>query len=98
MEESKEAEESEDQAFDSEDLKCRYYREPYPDKGDLVMVEIMRINPEGAYVKLLEYNNLEALILATSVSSRRIRNVKQHLKVNTMDCMQVVSVDLKGEG
>ena len=98
MEESKEAEESEpDQGFDSEDLRCRFYRNQFPEKGDLVIVEIMRINPEGAYVRLLEYDGIEGLILATSVSNRRIKNVKQHLKVNTLDCMQVVSVDAKGD-
>lgn len=76
MEESKEAEESEDQAFDNEDLRCRFYRDRIPEKGDLVMVEIIQIDTTGAYVKLLEYDNVEALILATSISTKRIKNVK----------------------
>ena len=76
-------------------MHCRFYEEQYPGKHELVVVEIMSIDQMGAYVKLLEYNNIEGLILATSVSNRRIRNVKQHLKVGTLEVLAVIGVDSK---
>ena len=50
--------ESEEQTFSSDDLKSRFYRNEWPKVGDLVIVEIMSVNNEGAYVRLLEYNNV----------------------------------------
>ncbi len=47
------------------------------------MVEIQNVNEDGAYVRLLEYNNREALILASSVTRKRVKNVKKILKLGT---------------
>lgn len=59
-------------------------------------MEIKDVNEDGAYVKLLEYNNREALILASSVTRKRIKNVKRLLRVGTQDCMQVITIDKQG--
>ena len=70
-------EESEENVFTNEDLNCRFYRNELPKRDELVMVEIVKINNnEGAYVRLLEYNNVEGLILASSLAAKRIKNVK----------------------
>ena len=45
----------------------------------MVIVEIVNVNEHGAYVRLLEYNNREALILASSVTRKRVKNVKKLL-------------------
>lgn len=45
---------------------------------------------------MLEYNNREALILATHASRARIRNVRKLLRVGTQDYMQVIGVDQVG--
>ncbi len=45
---------------------------------------------------MLEYNNREALILASSVTRKRIKNVKKLLRVGTQDCMQVITIDKSG--
>ena len=50
--------------YNKEELQCRFYRDEWPEVGDLVVVEIDTVNEDGAYVKLLEYNNVKALILA----------------------------------
>lgn len=60
------------------------------------MVMIRDVNEDGAYVQLLEYNDREALILASSVTRKRVKNVKRLLKMGTQDCMQVISVDKEG--
>jgi translation initiation factor 2 subunit 1 len=68
---------------DGDDLKCRFYRNEWPERDDLVIVEIVNVNEHGAYVRLLEYNNREALILASSVTRKRVKNVKKLLRVGT---------------
>lgn len=85
-----------DDAFGKEDLQCRFYRNEWPEKDELVMVNIRDVNEDGAYVQLLEYNNREALILASSVTRKRVKNVKKLLKLGTQDCMQVISIDKEG--
>ena len=36
--------------FDREDLQCRFYRNEWPEKDELVMVLIRDVNEDGAYV------------------------------------------------
>lgn len=43
-------------------LSCRYYRQKFPEIEDVVMVNVRSIGEMGAYVKLLEYNNIEGKI------------------------------------
>jgi translation initiation factor 2 subunit 1 len=74
-------------------LHSRFYRNEWPEKGELVMVEISNVNEEGAYVQLLEYNNREGLIQAASVAKGRIKNVKKYLKTGSQEVMQVENVD-----
>jgi len=88
------ASENDEAAFHKEE--CRFYRNEWPEKDELVIVEIQNVNEDGAYVRLLEYNNREALILASSVTRKRVKNVKKILKLGTQDCMQVISVDKEG--
>ena len=85
-----------DDAFGKEDLQCRFYRNEWPEKDELVTVLIRDVNEDGAYVQLLEYNNREALILASSVTRKRVKNVKKLLKLGTQDYMQVISIDKEG--
>ena len=61
-----------------------------------MQVEINVVNEDSAYVRLLEYNNREALILASNTTRKRVKNVKKLLRVGTQDYMQVISVDKEG--
>ena len=47
-------------------LKCRMYENDYPKTGDHVIVEVKKIVDMGAYCNLLEYNNLEGIIIISS--------------------------------
>lgn len=40
-------------------LSCRFYKEKFPEVDDVVMVNVRSIGEMGAYVHLLEYNNIE---------------------------------------
>ena len=64
-------------------MQCRFYRAEWPEEGQLVVVEISTVNEDGAYVKLLEYNRVQGLILAQNTSIKRIKNVKKLLRVGT---------------
>jgi translation initiation factor 2 subunit 1 len=40
-------------------LQCRFYENQYPEPEEVVMVNVTEIGDMGAYVTLLEYDNIE---------------------------------------
>jgi hypothetical protein len=44
-------------------VKCRFYRNKVPQKDDIVAVVTKDIKDLGAYVELLEYDNIEGFIM-----------------------------------
>ncbi|KAA8575948.1 hypothetical protein EYC84_006113 [Monilinia fructicola] len=49
---------------------CRFYEEKYPEIDSFVMVNVKQIAEMGAYVKLLEYDNIDGMILLSELSRR----------------------------
>ena len=43
-------------------LECRFYEDELPNENDLVVVQVKRVEENGAYVSLLEYGNKEGLV------------------------------------
>jgi translation initiation factor 2 subunit 1 len=74
-------------------LECRMYEAKYPEVDDVVMVKVKSIAEMGAYVSLLEYNNIEGMILLSELSRRRIRSVNKLIRVGRMEVVTVVRVD-----
>merc|ERR1719384_1809482 len=74
-------------------LKCRMYENDYPETGDLVIVEVNKIVDMGAYCNLLEYNNLEGMLLMSELQRRRIRSVKRVIKEGRQEIVQVLRVN-----
>eukprot|EP00485_Elphidium_margaritaceum_P019109 CAMPEP_0202728296 /NCGR_PEP_ID=MMETSP1385-20130828/185554_1 /ASSEMBLY_ACC=CAM_ASM_000861 /TAXON_ID=933848 /ORGANISM="Elphidium margaritaceum" /LENGTH=403 /DNA_ID=CAMNT_0049394543 /DNA_START=46 /DNA_END=1258 /DNA_ORIENTATION=- len=74
-------------------LKCRMYENDYPKTGDLVIVEVKKIVDMGAYCSLLEYNNLEGMLLMSELQRRRIRSVKKVIKEGRQEIVQVLRVN-----
>merc|ERR1719252_537348 len=74
-------------------LECRFYEEPFPEVESLVMVNVRNIAEMGAYVSLLEYNNIEGMILLSEVSRRRIRSVNKLIRVGKQEVCMVLRVD-----
>merc|ERR1712176_642697 len=60
--------------------------------GSLVMVNVRNIAEMGAYVTLLEYNNIEGMILLSELSRRRIRSINKLVRVGRNECV-VIRVD-----
>eukprot|EP00889_Picochlorum_renovo_P004715 jgi/Picre1/31745/NNA_007096.t1 len=61
--------------------ESRFYEERFPEVDDVVMVQVRSIAEMGAYVSLLEYGNIEGMILFSELSRRRIRSVQKLIKV-----------------
>ena len=59
------------------------YEAKYPEVDDVVMVQVKSIAEMGAYVSLLEYNNIEGMILLSELSRRRIRSITKLIKVRS---------------
>jgi len=74
-------------------MSCRFYEKKYPDVDDLVMVNVKSIAEMGAYVSLLEYNNIEGMILLSELSRRRIRSVSKLIRVGRQEVVVVLRVD-----
>jgi translation initiation factor 2 subunit 1 len=74
-------------------LVCRFYENQYPDLEEVVMVNVRNIADMGAYVTLLEYNNIEGMILLSELSRRRIRSVNKLIRVNRNEVVMVLRVD-----
>ena len=78
---------------DTRHLQCRFYEEQYPEIESLVMVNVRHIAEMGAYVSLLEYNNIEGMILLSELSRRRIRSINKLIRVNRNEVVMVLRVD-----
>ncbi|XP_076315786.1 eukaryotic translation initiation factor 2 subunit 1-like [Tachypleus tridentatus] len=74
-------------------LSCRFYSQQYPEVEDVVMVNVRSIAEMGAYVHLLEYNNIEGMILLSELSRRRIRSINKLIRVGRSECVVVIRVD-----
>jgi len=57
------------------------------------MVNVRQIAEMGAYVRLLEYDNIEGMILLSELSRRRIRSINKLIRVGRSECVVVIRVD-----
>ncbi|TXT09027.1 hypothetical protein VHUM_02501 [Vanrija humicola] len=71
----------------------RFYESKYPEVDQLVMVQVQSIEDMGAYVKLLEYDGIEGMILLSELSRRRIRSVQKIIRVGRNEVVVVMRVD-----
>lgn len=72
---------------------CRFYEAKYPEVEELVMVNVKQIAEMGAYVKLLEYDDTDGMILLSELSRRRIRSVQKLIRVGRNEVAVVLRVD-----
>lgn len=72
---------------------CRFYEEKYPEVDSFVMVNVKQIADMGAYVKLLEYDNIDGMILLSELSRRRIRSIQKLIRVGRNEVVVVLRVD-----
>ncbi|TID13295.1 hypothetical protein CANINC_004981 [Pichia inconspicua] len=74
-------------------LHCRFYENKYPEVDEIVMVNVQQIAEMGAYVKLLEYDDIEGMVLLSELSRRRIRSIQKLIRVGRNEVAVVLRVD-----
>jgi translation initiation factor 2 subunit 1 len=74
-------------------LNCRYYENKFPALESVVVVNVRNIADMGAYVTLLEYDDIEGMILLSELSRRRIRSIHKLIRVNRNEIVMVLRVD-----
>lgn len=72
---------------------CRYYENKLPEVDELTVVNVRQIAEMGAYVRLLEYDNTEGMILLSELSRRRIRSIQKLIRVGRNEVVVVLRVD-----
>ncbi|KAG8390137.1 hypothetical protein BUALT_Bualt01G0052200 [Buddleja alternifolia] len=80
-------------ATNGPNLECRMYEARYPEVDMAVMIQVKSMADSGAYVSLLEYNNIEGMILFSELSRRRIRSISSLIKVGRIEPVMVLRVD-----
>ncbi|XP_059298734.1 eukaryotic translation initiation factor 2 subunit alpha homolog [Lycium ferocissimum] len=80
-------------ATNTPNLECRMYEAKYPEVDQAVMIQVKSMADSGAYVSLLEYNNIEGMILFSELSRRRIRSISSLIKVGRIEPVMVLRVD-----
>ena len=74
-------------------MRCRYYENQFPEPEEVVIVNVTQIGEMGAYVTLLEYDDIEGMILLSELSRRRIRSINKLVRVNRTEIVKVIRVD-----
>jgi translation initiation factor 2 subunit 1 len=64
----------------------------YPERGELVVCEISKINPNSAFARLLEYDR-SGMIHVSEVAKRWVRNIREFVKQNQLVVCKVTRVD-----
>ena len=65
----------------------------WPEVGDIVVATVTRIVGHGAYVSLDEHNGKEGLLHISEISSRWVRNIRNHVRERQKAVLQVQRVD-----
>ncbi|CAF0966464.1 unnamed protein product [Adineta ricciae] len=76
-------------------LTCRFYKNHLPDVEELVMVNVAKVEELSVYVNLLEYNDIQGMILLSELSRRRIRSINKLVRVGKDEAVVVTRVDRK---
>jgi translation initiation factor 2 subunit 1 len=70
-----------------------FWRTEWPETGEFVVATVRRLESYGAYVTLDEYDGKEALLHISEISSRWVRNIRNHVREGQKVVLQVLRVD-----
>ncbi|MBT6605318.1 translation initiation factor IF-2 subunit alpha [Candidatus Bathyarchaeota archaeon] len=67
----------------------------WPEVGYIVIATVLKVESYGAYVRLDEYSGKEGLLHISEISSRWVRNIRNHVRRNQKVVLQVMRTDKK---
>ncbi|MCC6045309.1 MAG: translation initiation factor IF-2 subunit alpha [Ignisphaera sp.] len=76
-------------------MSIPFKKKGLPEIGELVIAQIKKVFDYGAYANLLEYENLEAFIPWSEVSTKYVKDIKDLLKENQIAVGKVIRVEKK---
>jgi translation initiation factor 2 subunit 1 len=88
-----EAKDEDEYIPETDNLRCRFYENQYPELEECVLVNVTDIKEMGAYVTLLEYDHIPGMILLSELSRRRIRSMNKLVRVGRTEIVMVIRVD-----
>jgi translation initiation factor 2 subunit 1 len=65
----------------------------WPEVGYVVIATVQRVESYGAYVQLDEFGNKEGLLHISEISSRWVRNIRNHVRQGQKVVLQVLRTD-----
>jgi len=65
----------------------------WPEVGYIVIATVLKVESYGAYVRLDEYGGKEGLLHISEISSRWVRNIRNHVRQNQKVVLQVMRTD-----
>ncbi len=65
----------------------------WPEVGYIVIATVLKVESYGAYVRLDEYGDKEGLLHISEISSRWVRNIRNHVRQNQKVVLQVMRTD-----
>lgn len=74
-------------------MEFQFYEESYPKVGQVVMCIVKSLDDNSITVELLEYNNLQGMILMSELTKRRIRSIKQITEIGKIEAVVVTKID-----
>ncbi|XP_021370743.1 eukaryotic translation initiation factor 2 subunit 1-like [Mizuhopecten yessoensis] len=74
-------------------LQCRCYESRFPEQDDIVKVCVHAVGEIMADVRLIEYDNIEGMILLSELTRRRVRSVNKLVCVGRPEYVLVMRVD-----
>ena len=72
--------------------QMKFYENAFPADGEIVAVRVEEIHEYGVNVELLEYD-LKGMVMANEVSRKRIRTVKEVLRIGQETAAQVTTMN-----
>jgi len=74
-------------------FRCRFYESEFPETNDVVIVKYREAQEHNAKVELLEYDNMEGMILASELTRKRTSTVNKHIRIGRKEPAVVLKVD-----
>ncbi|KAI5148242.1 translation initiation factor 2 subunit 1 [Enteropsectra breve] len=74
-------------------FECRIKSKKFPEEGEIVMARTISTANNIINMALIEYGNIEGLVLNSEMSKKKIKNISQVSKIGSTEMCQVLRVE-----